>query len=700
MNQMVRTLHRNTRALGISASVLLLLITLHTSLLSQGAALEREYYQLESPVTRDTMSTIISVGANARGARSVFAQDYPTSLRTTVLAQEDQWFYYHPGVNPVRLGSALFARARGQNAGGASTITQQLAKILLNTGDERTLSNKVRELGAAFVLEYVYSKDTLLTMYLNTVPLGGRVMGMREAARTYYDKEPGALSESEVLALVAAIERPAVLRPNSDANLAAASALAGRIDAPMPLHSKGSDVSGVAGARFELASLGLDCDTQCTTTIDDALTKELRSILARHLAGGASSRMTHGAIVVLKVPENEVLAMVGSPDPYSGAPGTSINMALEPRPIGSTIKPFIYLKGFEQGLRPYSSVVDRELKFDVATGFPIYPRNYDGTYSGAVTLDTSLSNSLNVPPVEVLRFITLPVFYRYLEDVVGLKPSQPWEHYAYGIALGGLELDLLTLTHAFSALASGGELAPLHLMKNSEGESRVYSTHGARVQKARPISERRYVTLVNTLLTDRALGVSQFGARSSLNLTRDGYAVKTGTSRDYHDSWTIGYTPEFVVGVWMGNAENKPMRNVSGMRGAGSVWHDAMELMFTTPYYSGKKLSTEGLVQVSSPHGLSWGLPGESPEAHRNLLLRDDLILFPHDGDVFLLEGDVSIPLQSSALVTWYENDTRLTDQTHFSPSKTGTYTLSAWSDDGREESVQVSIVNTTSIVP
>lgn len=275
---------------------------------------------------------------------------------------------------------------------------------------------------------------------------------------------------------------------------------------------------------------------------------------------------------------NELFAVVGSPDPQSRASGAQINMALVPRPVGSAAKPFIYAKAFERGARPYTLVDDREYRYMIGTGFAFYPKNYDGKYRGEVTLHYALANSLNVPAVKTLEFAGLERVNEFLLNMLGFRPRQPLDTYGLGIALGGLEVDPLTFAQYMTIFPNDGVLAPLKI--GLSGDAPVYLTPP--MSKPRAEIERviaaPFVRLVTKILSDRSISVDQFGMKGNLNLTKTEYAVKTGTTYDYHDSWTVGYTPDFLVAVWIGNSDNTPIRQVSGQQGAGRVWRDAMEL--------------------------------------------------------------------------------------------------------------------------
>jgi penicillin-binding protein 1C len=645
------------------------------------------YQALASEVLYDREGAVVHASLNKNEQVCFFASSYPDTVRNLVLRKEDQWFYYHLGINPYRTLLSLWSYISQNPSGGASTVTQQLAKVLLHNTTSRTFEHKVQELLLAFTLEVMHSKDEILTMYLNTVPLGGNIQGFPAASRAYFNKQVAELNENETLQLIAAFSKPNSARPLSETNLARAVELAQTLHTVSPL-AYDTQKNKTDASWFELTDILSECSS-CHTTLDVDLNERIRTLVHTQVSRGSEYGISHGAVVVISTRNNELLALVGSPNPNSTAEGMRINMALQTRPVGSTVKPFLYLLGFMKGLRPYTLVEDREYKFEIETGFPLYPKNYDGEYRGLVTLEESLANSLNVPVVEVLKYITLQETYPYLEQTLHFAPPQPWDSYAYGIALGGLELDLVTLTHAFTALAKNGSLERLVTAYRVSGEPFYFTPPHSSLIESTQIAPSDMVALVNAILSDRTAGVEQFGQSGSLHLSHDGYAVKTGTSRDYHDSWTVGYTADFVVGVWLGSALNTPMNKVSGSMGAGSVWHDVMELLYTTKYYTGKKLDLSPVVHVSNERGYSYGLASDNVEEARNLMQDTTLIRFPHHQDIFLYTKNMRIPLESSQDVRWVINDVALDSADAWYPQEAGTYTIQA---QGKETSEEINV--------
>ncbi len=687
---------RRTLVLGGLAGVIVILVLL-VDLSNRASYLYDQYRALHSPTLVDRHGAIISQERNARGHYHTPVVDLPEHFENALLQKEDRWFYYHPGINPGSIVRALFARSRGESRGGASTITQQLVKLLLAQETERTIGNKLRELYYTLALELTTSKQDIARMYANTVYLGNQTQGFASASALYFDSEISKLSEAQWARLLATLARPSARNPWTRTNATVAEVFATQLGLAWDTeHTIQSEGGFVDLAAHELSSMDIKCTALCHTTIDLEVTRTLRAILARHLAELRPEGANSGAIVVLRASDAEILSIIGSPDPYARHEGASINMALEPRPVGSTIKPLLYLKGFQAGLRPYTLVDDAEYVFPIATGYSLYPRNFDGRYRGEVTLHYALANSLNVPSVKVLEYIGLDAFYRFLEDDLSFSPVQPLETYQYGIALGGLEMDLLTLTHYLSVIPAHGVLNPLSIQPGLP-----YHSPHASVETTRTIAEQEETELVAAIMSDRVTAVDQFGLSGNLQLSRQNYGVKTGTSRDYHDSWVVGFTPDLVVGVWLGNTTNTPLARLTGQSGAGRIWRDVMEYLFTTPHYTTTPLSTKRIETFALGNSQEFGLPGDDRSHTRALLHDSRLIRMPHDGDQFLYTPDSRVPLRASHEVDWFINDVFYTNgmETGFRPPAPGTYRISA-RDGTDEETITIRFNETTEPLP
>lgn len=658
--------------------------------------LMQTYDEQFSRVVSDRNGEIIRIFPNDKGYYATRADRLPDRLRDLLKQKEDRWFYWHPGINPLSIARDMVHALSSGTLSGSSTLTQQLVKILPGNEDARTLKNKIVESLYAVSLELWTSKQDILSMYASSAYFGKQRQGIAEAAEYFFHKPPEALNDMEVLQLLAALNNPSYRYPGSARNrqflprLAAALGVAtdGQ-SAQWPPESDEPGSPPASKTSFEIETLGNVCRTSCRISIDRDLTEHLRDELSRTLALPSFAGARHGAIVVIKLPENELLAMVGSPNPLSQGDGDQINMAMQPRPIGSTVKPFIYLKAFEKGARPYTLVEDREEKYTIGTGFEFYPRNFDGKYRGTVTLHTALSNSLNVPSVKTLEFVGVPAFSDFLTRELGFKPLAPLADYQLGIALGGLEMDLLTLAHYFTIFPQQGVFKPL-----SVGPHILTTPMESFLSEPRQITDPRFIQLVNSILSDRTTGVDQFGLRSPLNLPSSNYALKTGTSRDFHDSWTIGYTPDFLVGVWLGNSDNAPMQQISGQTGAGRIWHSAMEMMLNSSYNKHTPFDLAAITQFSSVGTIEYGLDGDNYERARAIMQNDRIVISPHDGDVFAFEPEMTIPLETKNDIDWYI-DGQLTGRgkkISWKPAEPGTYHIGAKGHQAGEQSISITV--------
>ncbi|MSU56138.1 MAG: hypothetical protein EXS51_02420 [Candidatus Taylorbacteria bacterium] len=637
------------------------------------------YESLQTELWRDRSGVVLLPKANERGFFSSPAGNVPELFETLLLRKEDRFFYYHLGVNPFSMVRGIASLFQSGGSGGSSTITQQLAKILLGNEAKRTVANKLIESAYAFALELHLSKREILTMYENTAYFGKNRQGIGEASRYFFNKQPTSLTEQEMLQLITALGSPSTRFPGSPKNDALFPSVAEAVSSDVSFASttiRRTSLSSSKEAIFELQSFNLACDP-CDLTIDATLTKEIREVLRRHLASAEDSNVENGAIVVLKLPENELLAIIGSPDPRSLVDGAQLNMALQPRPIGSTAKPFIYLNAFEKGARPYTLIEDEEYSYRIGTGFAFYPKNFDGKFRGTVTLHNALSNSLNVPAVKTLEYVGLPRFYRFLNETLRFVPRQPLSRYELGIALGALEMDLLTLSHFFTIFPNEGVLRPLTLQKSEPG---LLSAPMEVLQKETRVAPKTYTQLVTKILADRETAVEQFGLRSNLTLPYKNYALKTGTSRDYHDSWTIGFTPDFLVGVWLGNSDNTPMRELTGQTGAGAIWQDVMTLMYTSSYNKSTPFHFDTVKEFTDSGSVEYGLAGDDYAALRNLMKDHSLILSPHDGDTIELSDKTVIPLVAREPVDWFIDEKFLihAKETSSSPTKEGKIKIEA----------------------
>ena len=647
------------------------------------------YNNRSSQIIRDREGKIIAILPNQKGYYAEYLNNIPSRFKKLVIEKEDQQFYHHFGFNPWSMIRASLGYLGLYHSKASSTISQQLVKNLLGNENKRNLKNKIIESFYTLALETYQRKDKILKMYANSIYFGNHAQGLLEASQLYFNSSPNLLTKGQVLQLISTISAPSKdnpAQPNNE-NLALAEARRLNIDAKyitnfLAVRENMKNYHHFSNSYFEIKNLLNKDFLGKELTIDKDLTKKIRKVLRRNLKDLQSKNARNGAVIVIKLPENEVLSLVGSPDPTSSENGYQINMALSPRPIGSTIKPFIYLKAMEKGLRPYTLVDDREYKYITALGFPLYPKNFDYKYRGLVTLHYALTNSLNVPAVKVLEYVGLENFYNFLKKDLKFEPIQDLNNYQLGIALGGLEMDLFDLAKYFTIFPNNGILKEPKIFKGEQVPSPVR------------IADPRYIQLINKMMSDRKTGIDQFGLKSNLNLFEKNYALKTGTSRDFKDSWVVGFTPDFLVGAWIGNADNTSMDRITGETGAGRVWSEVMEILLNSKYNKNTPFDFSQIKEFNRNGKIEYGLPEDNYEKCKNLLVAEEekLIISPHDGDEFLLEDNTKITLEARKNVKWFINGKFLArgKEAIFSPKETGKYEISAESSNNIKEKITI----------
>lgn len=653
--------------------------------------LSKIYENENSAQISDRNDKTLCIKPNSDGYYNRHKNNLPPRFKKLLVLKEDKYFFQHPGFNPISISEDILAKAGIGERKASSTISQQLAKILLKQESARNLKNKIKELWYAVSLETFQSKDEILNKYINSVYFGNSAQGVFEASRLYFSVDPDLLTDGQIIQLLAAISSPTKNNPGTEANKNASIALAQKLNLDLnkitfaeksEIEKNMKNNSHSAASCFEISSFPQIPSTGAKLTIDSEISEKIRKIAAASIINLNTKNANNAAVLIIKLPENEIITAIGSPDPGSSYEGYNINMLTRARAIGSTIKPFIYLNGFEHDLRPYTLIEDKEYKYITAIGYPLYPKNFDWKYHGEVTLHYALANSLNVPTVKTLEYVGLENFYKFLGTDLEFKPIQPFETYQLGIALGSLEMNLLDLAKYFTIFPNKGVLKELKIFQEET------------TKPEKKIANPEYVQLINKILNDRHTGIEQFGMKSDLNLFQNNYALKTGTSRDYRDSWVIGYTPDFLVGVWVGNADNSPMEEITGQAGAGRIWTKTMELLMNSEYNKKTPFNFDLIKEFPTADGIEYGLTGDNYEKQKNLLKEKDisLILEPHDGDTFLLEKNASVFLKAKGSVKWRINGTLLSSEQAdiFNPQKSGQYEIKAESASGQVEIVTI----------
>lgn len=526
-----------------------------------------------SPVLLDRHGTAIRhlVSENFTRSTPVPLSEIPPRLIDCTLAAEDKRFYFHHGIDLLATARSAFDFAKNRRVvSGASTITQQLAKIS-SPPAPRNLASKFREAMLARRLEMSWDKDRILAAYFAHLDYGNLRISPTEAARFYFQKTLGDLSLGESALLAGLPQAPSRLNPIRNPNNAKTRretvlnrlALTGKYPASAISIARSEKIN-LRPLRERASAPWLNRSTQASgkirTTLDLPLQKAIEQIVREETAKLKDSNLRHAAVVVIENSTGDILAMVSSAD-WNDPRGGKIHGALTPRSPGSALKPFTYILGFRHlGHLPATVIPDIPTPLRTEQGLQL-PENYDRKYRGPVTIRQALACSLNVPALRELDSLGGPGKLRDLLQETGITTlTEPPATYGLGLTLGNAPVRLLELTNSYATLARSGNFLPTRLFTDQK------------IPAEKPLIDPIHTWLITDILSDSNARIPSFSTGGPLDLPFR-CAVKTGTSSDFRDNLCVGYTPEFTVGVWAGNFENQPMKNISGVSGAGPIFH-------------------------------------------------------------------------------------------------------------------------------
>jgi penicillin-binding protein 1C len=561
----------------------------------------------------------------------VTLESVPLVMQQATIATEDSSFYSNPGVDFIGILRALWIDAttsiqhqQVETPVGGSTITQQVVRTLLFNQEERgqrSIRRKLREWVLAWQITHQFSKDEILALYLNQTFYGGMAYGVEAAAQTFFGKSVPELDLAESALLVGLPQAPASYNPFTDPEAAKERqrvvlelmVKSGFIDeeqralaeneklifasTPYPVQAPHfvMMVQSQLDSLFSPEQIYQHGGLVVRTTLDLDWQGHAENAIARHLSQlqadetGLGHNVNNAALVALNPNSGEILALVGSPDYFDTTNNGAINMAISPRQPGSALKPILYAAALDpstpaENSRPLVGWTAATVLFDVSTSFltqdgkAYTPANYDLREHGPVLVREALASSLNIPAVLTLDHIGLDRLFE-LTTKMGITTLQDPEDYDLSLALGGGAVRLTELTAAYGAFANSGyRVDPISILQVSDPQGNVLYKAPA-VSQVRVLDER-IAWLISDILSDNDARKLGFGEISTLRLDRPA-AVKTGTTSNFHDNWTIGYTPQLVVGVWVGNSSYEPMREVNGLTGAAPIWHQFLRTVLT-----------------------------------------------------------------------------------------------------------------------
>ncbi len=524
----------------------------------------------------------------------------PSHVVQATLAIEDSEFYNHIGFRPSSMLRAVRAYVKENRVEGASTITQQLVKNVL-LSPERTLDRKVKELVLSVMVEKKYSKEEILELYLNNISYGGTAWGIESASRKFFGKSVEELDLAEATMLAGLPSAPTIYSPlNGGKELAKARqklVLQRMVDLNFVSQSQADEafeidlqyapqedfiraphfvfyVRSLLEEKFG-KRLVTEGGLTVKTSLDLELQEKVQNLVAEGVEKNAYLGLSNGAAVVLDPKTGGILAYVGSVDFFQENWGAFDVVQAERQP-GSAIKPITYSLALSTIYTPASTIVDAPVSYPQIGQAPYKPVNYDGRYHGVVTLRQALANSYNIPAVKLADKLG-PENIANLGIEMGLKSWENSEaYYGLAITLGAKEVKLLELANVFGTLARGGEYRatnPLVSVRDLSGRELLEAT-----PQGKRVLDEGVAFLISDILADNNARSSAFGPNSPLNLPGKRVSVKTGTTDNKRDNWTFGYTPNYVVAVWVGNNDNTPMNRylASGLTGAAPIWNSIM----------------------------------------------------------------------------------------------------------------------------
>ncbi len=551
---------------------------------------------------------------NGQNRIPVTFSDIPDFLKKATVSIEDKNFYEHQGFDPKGIVRAFLSIITFRGIQGGSTLTQQLVKNVL-LSSEQTVTRKIKEFILAVQIERKYSKDQILQMYLNEAPYGGTMWGIESAAEGYFGKHAKDLTQIECAILAGLPQSPTYYSPFSGNKYVERTKEVlirmmedGKItpqqesdlEKQLPQVKFQKPSSQFIAPHFVLYIKQQLVDKfgekavneeglRVITTLDSDLQLKTQNIVGEELDKLKSLNVSNGAVLVINPQTGGILAYVGSrdydaADPKMGGKFDVVSMGY--RQPGSALKPITYATAFEKGYTPASLLMDTETHFPAGAGRPDYiPHNYDGKFRGPVQIRYALANSINVPAVKTTALVGVRDILKnaYAMGLSTLPPTdENLKRLGLSMTLGGGEVRLLDLTQAYGVFATGGIKNDVYSIEKVEDST------GKVLYEHKPIEGKRVLPpdisfLVSDILSDNEARKMEFGLNSYLHIPGKTVAAKTGTTDDKRDNWTMGYTPNVVVGVWVGNNDNSPMDQslASGITGAAPIWNRVMQAAIT-----------------------------------------------------------------------------------------------------------------------
>lgn len=532
----------------------------------------------------------------------------PKQMQEATIAIEDKDFYKHGAIDFRGIFRSLISIIIHKELQGGSTLTQQLVKNSLLT-PERTILRKIKEVILSFATEAIYSKDKILEMYLNQIPYGGTAYGIEAASQTFFGKGARNLDIAESALLAGLPEAPTTNSPfGSHPEFAKQrqEAILNKMYEQRYITKKQEDAaiketlkfqkfaSNISAPHFVLYIKDLlikkygekmvgEGGLNVITSLDSKIQDFAQNTVSENVSKLKGYHVANGASMVTNPATGEILAMVGSKDYFDSQIDGNVNIALALRQPGSSIKPINYAVGLIEGYTGATPFIDAPVCFPTNQGKQYCPVNYDGKWHGVEQMRYALGNSINIPAIKMLKVNGIANMIATASAMGITTFNDSPDRYGLSLTLGGGEVTMLDMSQAYGVFANGGYKINIHpILKITDSHGKILDEYKP---PASPIFGKKVLPegvsfIISDILSDNNARLAEFGPNSSLKIANQAVSAKTGTTNDFRDNWTFGYTPDYVVGAWVGNNDNTPMNNLaSGITGAAPIWHDIMTFL-------------------------------------------------------------------------------------------------------------------------
>ncbi len=656
--------HRKRKIIVLSIALPLVILTIAILILFKDVPNPNKLTKTPSPVGTqilDRNGKLLYEIFIDQNRQPVKITDLPPYVLQSTISIEDKNFYRHHGLDTNGIIRATSKIITGQRLEGGSTITQQLAKFALLSDNRRTISRKIKEAVLALITEITYSKSQILELYLNHVPYGGTAYGIETAAKTYFNKNAKDLTLPEAALLAGLPQSPTRYSPfgahpelaiNRQHQVLQSMVNNGYITADQKTEAENTPViftknTSIKAPHFSLMVKDLLTEKygedkvnlgglRVTTSLDLNLQEYAQASVSAEIKKLAKLKVGNGAALITKPNTGEILAMIGSTDYFDLENDGNVNLTVRLRQPGSSIKPVNYAVGLLNGYPTSTMYLDLPTCFNVTNQKSYCPQNYDGSFHGPVQMRYALGNSYNIPAVKQLAMNTTASLIA-TASAMGISSWTDQSRFGLSLTLGGGEVTMWDMATAFGTFANSGVTVPLNPInkietytgqvleeRNIEAVAGQVATlpqdwqtfwennlnpdnptgkPGSDIHVSLP-SEVAYI--ISDILSDNSARSAAFGSVSQLVIPKHTVSVKTGTTNDLRDNWTIGYTPDYLIATWVGNNDNSQMSRVtSGVTGASPIWNTLMKkVLANTPDHPLPKPENVVSYQVCNLTGL------------------------------------------------------------------------------------------------